>query len=31
MSDYIEIKASRDIIVHNLGEINKLYLDKACR
>lgn len=29
LSDYLEIKASRDIIVHNLGEINKLYLDKA--
>ena len=29
VSDYIEIKASRDIIVHNLGEINKLYIDKA--
>lgn len=27
--DYIEIKASRDIIVHNLGEINRLYVDKA--
>lgn len=29
VSDYIEIKASRDIIVHNLGAINKLYIDKA--
>jgi hypothetical protein len=27
--EYIEIKASRDIIVHNVGEINKLYIDKA--
>jgi hypothetical protein len=29
LADYIEIKASRDIIVHNLGAINKLYIDKA--
>ena len=29
IKDYIEIKASRDIIVHNLGEINSLYVDKA--
>lgn len=29
MDNYIEVKASRDIIVHNLGEINQLYLDKA--
>ncbi len=29
IKDYIEIKASRDIIVHNLGEINRLYVDKA--
>jgi len=26
---FIEIKASRDIIIHNGGRINKLYLDKA--
>jgi hypothetical protein len=31
LSDYIEIKASRDIIVHSFGEINKLYIDKAVR
>jgi hypothetical protein len=29
INDYIEIKASRDIIIHNLGEINRLYVDKA--
>jgi len=28
---YIEVKASRDIIVHNLGAINHLYIDKAGR
>lgn len=27
--DYIEIKAARDIIVHNSGTINKIYLAKA--
>ena len=27
--DYIEIKASRDIIVHNLGEVNDIYLRKS--
>jgi len=26
---YIEMKATRDLIVHNRGEINKLYLEKA--
>jgi hypothetical protein len=26
---YIEIKASRDIIVHNSGAINKMYVEKA--
>lgn len=29
VDDYIEIKASRDIIVHNSGAINRLYVDKA--
>jgi hypothetical protein len=29
MDSYIEIKASRDIIIHSLGRINKIYLDKA--
>ena len=29
VDDYIEIKASRDIIVHNSGTINRLYVDKA--
>jgi len=27
--DYIEMKASRDIIIHNLGLINRLYVEKA--
>lgn len=27
--DYIEIKASRDIIIHNNGKINELYVNKA--
>jgi len=26
---FIEIKASRDIIIHNSGRINKLYVEKA--
>jgi hypothetical protein len=26
---YIEMKASRDVIIHNQGEINQLYVDKA--
>ncbi|TIQ17863.1 MAG: hypothetical protein E5X51_28595 [Mesorhizobium sp.] len=26
---FIEIKASRDIIIHNGGRINNLYIDKA--
>lgn len=26
---FIEIKASRDIIIHNSGQINKLYVEKA--
>jgi hypothetical protein len=26
---YIEMKASRDVIIHNNGRINQLYLDKA--
>lgn len=29
IDDYIEIKATRDIIVHGTGIINKIYLDKA--
>lgn len=29
VSDFIEIKASRDIIIHNSGRINKLYVEKA--
>lgn len=29
VKDFIEIKASRDIIIHNRGEINKLYVEKA--
>jgi len=29
VADYVEIKASRDIIVHNLGEINSVYEEKA--
>jgi hypothetical protein len=28
-AQYIELKASRDIIVHGRGEINRLYVDKA--
>jgi hypothetical protein len=31
VADYIEIKASRDIVVHNLGNINQMYVDKAGR
>ena len=27
--DFIEIKASRDIIIHNKGVINRLYVEKA--
>lgn len=27
--EYLEIKATRDVIVHNLGTINDIYLDKA--
>lgn len=29
IKDFIEIKASRDIIIHNSGLINKLYVEKA--
>jgi hypothetical protein len=29
LDKYIEIKASRDIIVHNSGTINKMYVEKA--
>lgn len=29
VKDFIEIKASRDIIIHNSGVINKLYVEKA--
>jgi hypothetical protein len=29
IDDYIEIKASRDIIIHSSGEINKQYVEKA--
>jgi len=29
LDKYIEIKASRDIIVHNLGTINKMYIEKS--
>ncbi|MCR4266775.1 hypothetical protein [Nitratireductor sp. ZSWI3] len=29
VKDFIEIKASRDIIIHNNGQINKLYVEKA--
>jgi len=29
VKDFIEIKASRDIIIHNSGKINKLYVEKA--
>lgn len=29
VSDFIEIKASRDIIIHNSGRINKHYVEKA--
>lgn len=29
INDFIEIKASRDIIIHNSGRINKLYVEKA--
>jgi hypothetical protein len=29
ISDFVEVKASRDIIIHNLGVINRMYLDKA--
>jgi hypothetical protein len=29
INEYIEIKASRDIIVHNSGAINKMYVEKA--
>ena len=29
VQDFIEIKASRDIIIHNNGLINKLYVEKA--
>lgn len=29
VSDFLEIKASRDIIIHNNGRINKLYVEKA--
>jgi hypothetical protein len=29
IDSYIEIKASRDIIIHNLGAINSQYVDKA--
>lgn len=27
--DYIEIKATRDLLVHNTGKINQIYLNKA--
>lgn len=29
VKEFIEIKASRDIIIHNSGRINKLYVEKA--
>jgi hypothetical protein len=29
IDNYIEMKASRDVIIHNRGEINQIYLDKA--
>lgn len=29
VKDFIEVKASRDIIIHNNGRINKLYVEKA--
>ncbi|CAO3941605.1 hypothetical protein [Achromobacter mucicolens] len=29
VSDFLEIKASREIIIHNNGRINKLYVEKA--
>lgn len=29
MRAFVEIKASRDIIIHNSGLINKLYVEKA--
>jgi hypothetical protein len=29
IKDFIEIKASRDIVIHNSGRINTLYVDKA--
>ena len=28
-SDYIEIKATRDLLVHNAGRINHIYISKA--
>jgi hypothetical protein len=27
--DYIELKATRDVLIHNQGRINRLYVDKA--
>lgn len=29
VNDFIEIKASRDIIIHNMGKINRLYVEKS--
>lgn len=29
VKDFLEVKASRDIIIHNNGRINKLYVEKA--
>jgi hypothetical protein len=29
INTFIEMKASRDVIIHNQGEINRLYVDKA--
>jgi hypothetical protein len=29
VDNYIEMKASRDVMIHNRGEINQIYLDKA--
>ncbi|SFH66892.1 hypothetical protein SAMN05216525_101182 [Bradyrhizobium sp. Gha] len=31
IATYVEMKASRDLIIHNGGRINQLYLDKAGR
>lgn len=31
VSNYVEMKASRDVIVHNNGKINQIYIDKVGR